>query len=76
MLVGSSCTHSPEVAVKFIYKDRLAEHDFPMHKGVPVEAYVLSKLNHPSIVRFIEFFESEQYYILVSLSRPSCHAFS
>ncbi|WRT67105.1 uncharacterized protein IL334_004071 [Kwoniella shivajii] len=54
-----------EVAVKFILKDRVQECDYAMLEGEPVESFVLSRVQHPSIIGFREFFEDEEFFYLV-----------
>jgi len=55
-----------EVAVKFIFKDRIAECDQGLIHGEPVESYVLSRCNHPNIIAFRSLFEDPDFYYLVS----------
>ena len=54
-----------EVAVKFISKASLARTKLPMQgsgKGpVPSEIFVLKRLRHKHVLRFIEFFEDAKY---------------
>ena len=55
-----------EVAVKFISKASLARTKLPMQgsggKGpVPSEIFVLQRLRHKHVLRFIEFFEDAKY---------------
>ncbi len=55
-----------EVAVKFIFKSRLAETDDASIKGEPVESFVLSRCVHPNIVAFHDLFEDREFWYLVS----------
>ncbi|WWD15881.1 hypothetical protein CI109_100305 [Kwoniella shandongensis] len=54
-----------EVAVKFIFKDRIQECDYAMLEGEPVESYVLSRCRHPNIIRFEGLYEDREFYYLV-----------
>ncbi|WVR05269.1 hypothetical protein IAU60_002281 [Kwoniella sp. DSM 27419] len=54
-----------EVAVKFIFKDRITECDYAMLEGEPVESYVLSRVHHPNIIGFKELYEDEEFFYLV-----------
>ncbi|KAI8616483.1 kinase-like domain-containing protein [Chytriomyces sp. MP71] len=50
------------VAVKFILKNRVVS---AVH-GLPMELYLLKKLQHPSIIKYIEHFEDAKFYYLVT----------
>ncbi|OCF36558.1 CAMK/CAMKL/PASK protein kinase [Kwoniella heveanensis CBS 569] len=54
-----------EVAVKFIFKDRISECDYAMLEGEPVESYVLSRVQHPNIIGFKDLFEDDEFFYLV-----------
>ncbi|WWC69477.1 uncharacterized protein I206_103418 [Kwoniella pini CBS 10737] len=54
-----------EVAVKFIFKDRIQECDYAMLEGEPVESFVLSRVRHPSIIGFKELYEDNEFFYLV-----------
>ncbi|ORY33776.1 kinase-like domain-containing protein [Naematelia encephala] len=54
-----------EVAVKFIFKNRINEHDYTEVNGEPVESYVLRECDHPGIIRFLALFEDDQFFYLV-----------
>ncbi|KAG8965714.1 hypothetical protein FRC03_000254 [Tulasnella sp. 419] len=57
-----------EVAVKFILRERVPPngwaHD-PQLGMVPIEVVVLRKVDHPGIIRFIEFFSDGKYCYLI-----------
>ncbi|KAJ3106166.1 hypothetical protein HDU97_006983 [Phlyctochytrium planicorne] len=65
-----------EVAVKFIYKDRIPvdgwKRDRPLGCTVPIEIFTLRRLEHPNIVRFLEVFEDSTFFYFV---QESVHAF-
>ncbi|KAK8869845.1 hypothetical protein IAR55_000413 [Kwoniella newhampshirensis] len=54
-----------EVAVKFIFKDRIQECDYAMLEGEPVESFVLSRCRHPNIIRFEGLYEDKEFFYLV-----------
>lgn len=79
-LIGGLATHhhhpsshrqgySGEVAVKFIFKDKVPEkgwaHD-PALGVIPLEIYLLRQMKHDNIVGFIDFFEDDQFFYLVT----------
>ncbi|TPX33727.1 hypothetical protein SmJEL517_g03400 [Synchytrium microbalum] len=68
--VRSARTISGEdVAVKFIYKELAGLNGFmrdPVHGILPMEIFLLRKLRHNNIIRFIECFEDHRYYYLVT----------
>jgi hypothetical protein len=55
------------VAVKFIRKFREPD-TFPlaMAGDEPLESFVLRNIDHPNIVGFVEQFEDDRFYYLVS----------
>ncbi|TDL24278.1 kinase-like protein [Rickenella mellea] len=57
-----------EVAVKFIIKSKIPEHSWAYDDDgnrIPLEAKMLSLVNHPGIIKFIDLFEDEVYFYLV-----------
>jgi len=57
-----------EVAVKFIRKFRHPPaYPLAMARDEPMECFVLRSINHPNIVSYIEQFEDDRFYYLVSL---------
>jgi hypothetical protein len=58
-----------EVAVKFINKTRApGSSTLAMANEEPLECFVLRCINHPNVVKYIEQFEDEEFYYLVSLA--------
>ena len=55
-----------EVAVKFIFKDKLSTEDIQPIDGMPLEAYILRHCRHPNIIGFDALYEDEEFYYLVS----------
>ena len=62
-----------EVAVKFIYKNRIKEWDHAVMHGEPVESYVLSRCRHPNIIAYVSLFEDTEFWYLVSQNAPRRH---
>lgn len=56
-----------EVAVKFIIKNRLTGID--LENGLPREATILSMCRHLNIVAFVELYQDDEYFYLVSVGR-------
>ncbi|KAG5462240.1 MAG: kinase-like domain-containing protein, partial [Olpidium bornovanus] len=57
-----------EVAVKFICKDKVPMHAWikdPALGLIPTEIYVLRMVDHPGIIRYVEYFEDPRYFYLV-----------
>ena len=54
------------VAIKFISRNRMGEHDCSIVPGVPNEAYILHAINHPNVIRFYELFTTPTHFIMVS----------
>ncbi|KAJ3232271.1 hypothetical protein HDU78_007216 [Chytriomyces hyalinus] len=60
---------NPElVAVKFILKHRVSlwATDPDEERQIPMEIFILKQCNHPSIIKFIEFFEDAKFFYLVT----------
>lgn len=57
-------------AVKFIQKDRIPiskwTRDRKLGGSVPLEISILSRIQHPNIIKFIEYFEDEKFIYLVT----------
>lgn len=70
---GFENTPGVEVAVKFVFKAKLANDKSSTIEGEPVESYVLRGLNHPGVIKFIALFEDAEFFYLVS---PSKYRFS
>ncbi|KAL5523955.1 hypothetical protein ACEPAG_8128 [Sanghuangporus baumii] len=57
-----------EVAVKFISKDKIPRYGWVKDeygKKIPKEAWFLSKISHPVIVKFYDLYEDDIYFYLV-----------
>ncbi|KAJ3044806.1 hypothetical protein HDV00_000683 [Rhizophlyctis rosea] len=57
-----------KVAVKFMYKDRIPVTNWLRDRQlgtVPLEAFILKRLNHPNIVKFLGFYEDTKFVYLV-----------
>lgn len=58
-----------DVAVKFITKDKIPAHCWAYDDAgteVPLEAKILAMLNHSGIVKFIDLYDDDLYFYLVS----------
>ena len=55
-----------DVAVKYIFKDRITMLDNNIVDGKPVEVYVLNRCDHPSIIGFYGLYEDPDFFYLVS----------
>ncbi|ORZ32816.1 kinase-like domain-containing protein, partial [Catenaria anguillulae PL171] len=57
-----------EVAVKFIFKDKVPVHSLvkdPVLGVIPMEVYILKNMRHPNIIGFHDFFTDKRFYYLV-----------
>jgi hypothetical protein len=63
-----------EVAVKFIYKYPNVRQGMRIHMigHEPRESHILSRLNHPGIISFIDLFEDAEYFYMASHSLGLC----
>ncbi|EJU04019.1 Pkinase-domain-containing protein [Dacryopinax primogenitus] len=58
-----------DVAIKFIVKDKMPRHSWILDRDygmLPIEITVLRLVKHENIVEFIEFFQDDVYFYLVS----------
>ncbi|CAD6897508.1 unnamed protein product [Tilletia controversa] len=56
------------VAVKFIWKEKVPSQGWVRDRDlgvVPMEVFVLKTVRHPSVIRFIELFDDDQFFYLV-----------
>ncbi|KAK0555989.1 hypothetical protein OC844_005977 [Tilletia horrida] len=56
------------VAVKFIWKEKVPSQGWVRDRDlgvVPMEVFVLKTVRHPSIIRFIELFDDDQFFYLI-----------
>ncbi|KAH8555986.1 kinase-like domain-containing protein [Umbelopsis sp. PMI_123] len=61
-------TTSREVAVKFIFRDKVPTHAWASDKELgmtPMEIYVLKNVRHPSIIAFLDAFQDSKFFYLV-----------
>ncbi|KAI9140293.1 kinase-like domain-containing protein [Paraphysoderma sedebokerense] len=57
-----------EVAVKFIFKNKVPIHGWAKDKQlgvIPMEAFILKNIRHKNIVAFLDFYEDNKFYYLV-----------
>ncbi|KAI9204386.1 kinase-like domain-containing protein [Polychytrium aggregatum] len=52
------------VAIKFIFKDRIAIDNIA--RGMPREIFIHKKLNHPGIVRILDVLQDDKFYFIVT----------
>ncbi|KAJ3216869.1 hypothetical protein HK099_005697 [Clydaea vesicula] len=58
-----------DVAVKFIFKNKLIESNLmydPEFGNVPLEIFLLHKMKHDNIVEFLDYFEDQEFFYLVT----------
>ena len=58
-----------QVAIKVIYKDRLTGSRLIQCSElgqIPVEVYILRRLNHPSIIRLIDLYQDDHFYYMIT----------
>jgi hypothetical protein len=68
VMVASRRGGSGDVAVKFIIRKKVPPHAWvqdPKHGRLPTEIWLLSRIRHPNIAGFLEYFEDNVYYYLV-----------
>ncbi|KAI9104992.1 kinase-like domain-containing protein, partial [Phlyctochytrium arcticum] len=56
------------VAVKFMFKDRIPVESWVRDRKlgmVPLEIFILKKVNHDHIVKFVDYFEDKKFFYLV-----------
>jgi len=56
------------VAVKFIWKEKVPSQGWVRDRDlgvVPMEVFVLKTVRHPSVVRYIELFDDDQFFYLI-----------
>lgn len=57
-----------EVAVKFIFKDRIQDWEHTVIRGEPIESYVLRRCDHPNIISSIEYYSDDEFFYLVGFN--------
>jgi hypothetical protein len=60
-----------EVAVKFIFKNRIHDSEYATINGEPVESFVLARCQHVGIISFLGLYQDEEFFYLVSHTRLS-----
>ncbi|RUO96815.1 kinase-like domain-containing protein [Jimgerdemannia flammicorona] len=61
-------SNNREVAVKFIFKDKVPENGWACDAQlgvIPMEIYVLKNVRHANIIEFIDTFQDDKYFYLV-----------
>ncbi|KAJ3283518.1 hypothetical protein HDU79_008986 [Rhizoclosmatium sp. JEL0117] len=59
-------TDGRSVAVKFIVKHRVHTwHADGLHK-IPLEIYILKQVKHPNIISYVDYFEDDKFFYLVT----------
>jgi len=57
-----------EVAVKFIFKERVNTVEWGTIGGEPVESYVLARCQHRGVIGFVGLYQDDEFFYLVSSS--------
>jgi hypothetical protein len=57
-----------EVAVKFIFKERINTVEWGTIDGEPVESFVLARIQHPGVIGFIGLYQDDEFFYLVRSS--------
>ncbi|KAI9179645.1 hypothetical protein H9P43_004973 [Blastocladiella emersonii ATCC 22665] len=68
VVTASRVSDDLEVAVKFIFKDKVPVHSLvkdPELGVIPMEVYILKNMKHPNIIGFHDFFVDNRFYYLV-----------
>lgn len=68
VMVASRRGSSVDVAVKFIIRKKVPVHAWVQDSKLgrlPTEIWLLSRIRHPNIADFLEYFEDDVYYYLV-----------
>jgi len=68
VMVASRRSGPGDVAVKFIIRKKVPSHAWVQDSKLgllPTEVWLLSKIRHPNIADFLEYFEDDVYYYLV-----------
>jgi len=70
VMVASRRGSPVDVAVKFIIRKKVPLHGWVQDSKLgrhPTEIWLLSRIQHPNIADFLEYFEDDVYYYLVRL---------
>ena len=68
VMVATRRSSPVDVAVKFIIKKKVPSHAWVQDSKLgrhPTEIWLLSRIQHPNIADFLEYFEDDVYYYLV-----------
>ena len=68
VMVASRRGSPGDVAVKFIIREKVPGHAWAQDSELgrlPTEIWLLSRIQHPNIADFLEYFEDDVYYYLV-----------
>ncbi|KAJ3084412.1 hypothetical protein HK102_000667 [Quaeritorhiza haematococci] len=68
VVAGLRKEDSRDVAVKFILKDRIPVSSWIRDRQagtIPMEIYILKRLNHPNIVKYLDFYEDNKFFYFV-----------
>ncbi|KAJ3417027.1 hypothetical protein HDV05_007509 [Chytridiales sp. JEL 0842] len=70
VLSGTRNSDGLEVAIKFMFKEWISpvtgwKKDRGIGRLVPVEVFVLRRLNHENVVRFIDVFEDNSFFYII-----------
>ncbi|KAJ3129513.1 hypothetical protein HK101_005219, partial [Irineochytrium annulatum] len=68
VLSATRTADEQEVAVKFIFKDKIPPQGYKRDRAlgvVPIEVFTLKRLNHPNIVGFIDLYEDHTFFYFV-----------
>ncbi|KAJ3391205.1 hypothetical protein HDU92_009160 [Lobulomyces angularis] len=66
VLTAQEIASGTEVAVKFIVKKKIPKELMNKHTNLPIEIQILSKLNHPGIIKFVEYIDELDYILLIT----------
>ncbi|KAJ3057416.1 hypothetical protein HK097_007595 [Rhizophlyctis rosea] len=69
VLTATRLSDGVEVAVKFVIKDRITQNAWintGTFQQIPFEIHLLSQLQHPNIIRYIEHIDEGDYVLLIS----------
>lgn len=67
IMTGRGNEWGREVAVKFIFKEKLQNSQDALVEDEPMESWVLRHCDHPNIIAWLDLFEDEKYFILVRI---------
>ncbi|KAJ3204422.1 hypothetical protein HDU67_009535 [Dinochytrium kinnereticum] len=66
-----------DVAVKFIFKDKIPPTAWKRdrtHGIIPIEAFILKRISHKNIVRFLDVYEDPNFFYLVMEAAHPIHS--